>query len=393
MKNKGMYLLIIAIIIAAIAAVVVCGFGFAKDKKEVIGEQPVTVSTAAVIQTTMERDISVNGKVKPVREAEVSAKVSGKVSQIFFVLGQTVKKGDVLFKLDDRDLRLEMELGEAALKVTRTSLDSSLITAETKYQEAKRNYERLKRLYEKQIGSRQELESAETAYIQAEDFYKSAKLAAQDGTTNARAQLERARLAYENAKTQLEYTVVRAPIDGIIATKDLKVGQYVGASTTVATLVDLSSVEVETYVSEAIINSLRRGDQAEIHVKSVSAEPLTGRITAIAPAVDVKSLNYPVNIEVANPKGLLKSGMFADVKFTVERNKQVMAVALDAIVEEDQRKYVWLLAGDKAKKRLIKTGIVDARLAQVTEGLTAKDVVIVKGVNLLKNGAKVMVVK
>jgi multidrug efflux pump subunit AcrA (membrane-fusion protein) len=341
----------------------------------------------------MERVISVNGKVKPVSEAEVSAKVSGKVSQIFFVLGQTVKKGDVLFKLDDRDLRLEMELGEAALKVTRTSLDSSLITAETKYQEAKRNYERLKRLYEKQIGSRQELESAETAYIQAEDFYKSAKLAAQDGTTNARAQLERARLAYENAKTQLEYTVVRAPIDGIIATKDLKVGQYVGASTTVATLVDLSSVEVETYVSEAIINSLRRGDQAEIHVKSVSAEPLTGRITAIAPAVDVKSLNYPVNIEVANPKGLLKSGMFADVKFTVERNKQVMAVALDAIVEEDQRKYVWLLAGDKARKRLIKTGIIDTRLAQVTEGLTAKDVVIVKGVNLLKNGAKVMVVK
>jgi HlyD family secretion protein len=393
MKNKGMYLLIIAIIIAAIAAVVVCGFGFEKDKKEVIGEQPVTVSTAAVIQTTMERDISVNGKVKPVREAEVSAKISGIVSQIFFVLGQTVKKGDALFKLDDRDLRLEMELGEAALKVTRTSLDSSLITAETKYQEAKRNYERLKRLYEKQIGSRQELESAETAYIQAEDFYKSAKLAAQDGTTNARAQLERARLAYENAKTQLEYTVVRAPIDGIIATKDLKVGQYVGASTTVATLVDLSSVEVETYVSEAIINSLRRGDQAEIHVKSVAAEPLTGRITAIAPAVDVKSLNYPVNIEVANPKGLLKSGMFADVKFTVERNKQVMAVALDAIVEEDQRKYVWLLAGDKARKRLIKTGIVDARLAQVTEGLTAKDVVIVKGVNLLKNGAKVMVVK
>ncbi|MGD9156380.1 MAG: efflux RND transporter periplasmic adaptor subunit [Bacillota bacterium] len=393
MKHKGMYLLIIAIIIATIAAVVVRGFGFEKNKKEVIGEQPVTVSTAAVTQTTMERVISVNGKVKPVSEAEVSAKVSGKVSQIFFVLGQTVKKGDVLFKLDDRDLRLEMELGEAALKVTRTSLDSSLITAETKYQEAKRNYERLKRLYEKQIGSRQELESAETAYIQAEDFYKSAKLAAQDGTTNARAQLERARLAYENAKTQLEYTVVRAPIDGIIATKDLKVGQYVGASTTVATLVDLSSVEVETYVSEAIINSLRRGDQAEIHVKSVSAEPLTGRITALAPAVDVKSLNYPVNIEVANPKGLLKSGMFADVKFTVERNKQVMAVALDAIVEEDQRKYVWLLAGDKARKRLIKTGIIDTRLAQVTEGLTAKDVVIVKGVNLLKNGAKVMVVK
>jgi HlyD family secretion protein len=393
MKNKGMYLLIIAIIIAAIAAVVVCGFGFEKDKKEVIGEQPVTVSTAAVIQTTMERDISVNGKVKPVREAEVSAKISGIVSQIFFVLGQTVKKGDALFKLDDRDLRLEMELGEAALKVTRTSLDSSLITAETKYQEAKRNYERLKRLYEKQIGSRQELESAETAYIQAEDFYKSAKLAAQDGTTNARAQLERARLAYENAKTQLEYTVVRAPIDGIIATKDLKIGQYVGASTIVATLVDLSSVEVETYVSEAIINSLRRGDQAEIHVKSVSTEPLTGRITALAPAVDGKSLNYPVNIEVANPKGLLKSGMFAEVKFTVERNKQVMAVPLDAIIEEDQRKYVWVLAGDQARKQLVQTGIIDTHLVQVTEGLTAKDVVIVKGVNLLKNGAKVMVVK
>jgi HlyD family secretion protein len=395
MKNKGMYLLISTMVIAILT---VSGCGFKKSKavgrKGMAGKnQTVTVTTTNVARTTMQNDITLNGKVKPFQEAEISAKVSGKVSQIYFEMGQNVQKGDVLFKLDDRDLYLDLEQAEAALKVTQTSLSSSLITAETNYQDAKRSYERLKRLYDKQIGSKQELESAESAYKLAEETYTSAKLAEQNGTTNARAQLEKARLAYDVAKTQLGYTVVRAPISGTIATKDIKVGQYVSASTTVATLVDLSALVVETNVPEANINRLKSGDQVEVSVKSIADQPFFGKIIAIAPAVDSTTLNYPVKIRVPNQKNQLKSGMFATVKLTLNRAEQVLAVPLAALGEESGRKYVFTVNNGVAAKQIIKTGLSDDQMIQVIAGLTANEAVVVKGRDQLKTGSKVMIGK
>lgn len=394
---KKVILLFVNVLV--IAALIVWGSGLKKAKVtagklgKIDKEETVTVTTTPVVRTTMQNVISLNGKVKSLHEAEISPKVSGKVSQIYFELGQTVNKGDILFKLDNQDFRLALEQAEAELKVTETSLSSSLVTAETNYLDAKRNYERLKRLYEKQIGSKQDLESAESAYKLAEDTYKSAKLAEENGTSNAQAQLEKARLAYEIAKTQLEYTVVRAPISGTIGTKDIKVGQYVGSNTTVATIVDLSSLVVETNVPEEQVNQLRIGDQAEVTIRSISEHAILGEIIAIAPAVSSTTLNYPVKIRVSNQQNRLKSGMFADIKLNLNKLNQVMAVPVDAISKEDGRDYVYILEGDRALKKLIKTGIIDQSMIQVTEGLSEKDIVVVKGMNQLKNGTKVIVAK
>jgi HlyD family secretion protein len=396
MKNKGMYLLVSAMVIVSLG-IAGCGPKKAKaagGRPGMAGKnQTVTVTTAAVTRMTIQNSITLNGKVKPVREAEISAKVSGKVSQIYFELGQTVKQGDVLFKLDDRDARLNLEQAEAGLNMTRTSLDSSLKTAETNYLDAKRDYERLKRLYDKEIGSKQDLDSAESRYQLAEDTYNSAKLAAQNGTTNARAQLEKARLAYEIAKTQLDYMVMRAPISGIIATKDLKIGQYVGASVTVATLADLSALTVETNVPEAQINRIKLGDQVEVSVKSISEQPFTGKIYAIAPAVDSTTLNYPVKIQVVNPQNQLKSGMFATVKLTLDQAERVLAVPLAALGEEAGRKYVFTVNRGVAVKRMIKTGLSDDQMVQVIEGLSENEAVAVKGLDQLKAGSKVIIGK
>jgi multidrug efflux pump subunit AcrA (membrane-fusion protein) len=400
MKNKGMYLLVSVIVIAALTI-----SGCLLFKKVKAGGKPgrpgmaahkdqtVTVTTTKVARTTMQRSITLNGKIKPVSEAEISAKVSGKVSRIYFELGQTVKKGDILFKLDDRDFRLDLKEAEAGLNVTRTALDSSLLTAKTNYEDAKRHYERLKRLYEKQIGSKQDLEEAESTYKLKEDAYNAAKLAAQNGVTNARAQLEKARVTYENAKLQLEYTVVRAPIGGTIATKDIKVGQYISAGTMVATMVDLSALTVETNVPENYINRLQPGDQVEVSVKAIAAQPFLGKINAIAPAVDNTTLNYPVKVRVPNPKNQLKSGMFATVKLTLDRAEQVLAVPLAALGEESGRKYVFTVNRGIAAKKIIITGLSDAQMVQVTDGLTEDEVVVVKGVNQLKAGSKVMIGK
>jgi len=390
MRIRINYNLVILLVLIVAAGISGCGPKKSQTKGNM--KKVVTVTTQAVVKTTMKNVISLNGEVRPAREAEVSPKVSGKVSQIYFELGKRVIKGEILFKLDDRDLQLELREAEANLKVTRTSLNSSLVTAETNFNDAERNYQRTKRLYENQIASKQELEEAESQYKLAEDTYQAAKLAEKSGETNARAQLEKAMVSYENAKTQLEYTVARAPISGIIATKDIKVGQYVGASTTVATLVDLSALEVETNVPEANINRLKLGDQVEVTVKSVSEKPFFGKISAIAPAVDGATLNYPVKIRVSNPENRLKSGMFATVELIMNQAEQVLAVPLAAVGEEMGRKYVFTVKNGVAVKKSIKTGLSDNEMIQVTDGLTDNEMVVVKGFDQVTAGAKVKVV-
>lgn len=387
MKIRISYLGILVMIIAVMA---VSGCG-SKKATGTAGEKTVTVTTEAVSVTTMKNTITLNGTVKSLQEAEISSKVSGKVSEIHFELGQRVKQGDILFKLDDTDLRLELQQAEATLNVTRTSLDSSWVTAETDYQDAKRSYERSKRLYENHLVSKQDFEDAESSFKKAEDTYNAAKLAEGSGVTNAKATLEKALAEYEIAKTDLANTVVKAPIAGVVASKDLKIGQYVTTSDTVAELVDLSSMIVKANVTEAVVNQIKVGDQVEISVKSTLEHPVTGEIIAIAPAVDSSTLNYPIKIKVANPQNTLKSGMFAEVTLTLNRAERVLAVPLSAISEESGRKYVYLLDEGKAKRTLIQTGISDSQWIQVTEGLTEKDVVIVKGRDQLKDGSSVMI--
>lgn len=394
MKIRGSFFIVISMIV--VLGIAGCGIKKAGGRSPGKtgpsgGEQQtaVAVTTEPVVLTTMKNVITLNGKVKPVREAVISPKISGKVSQIHFELGQKVNQGAVLLKLDDSNLRLDLQSAEASLKVTRNTLDSSLLSAEVNYNDVKRNYQRSKRLYENGIASKQEYEDAESQFKLAEDTYNAAKTAEQSGETKARATLEQAKIQYEIIKMQLMDSVVRAPISGIIATKDVSVGKYIGNGTIVASVVDLSSVIVETNVTEAMVNRIKVGDKVEISVKAALNQSLTGEIMAIAPAVDSASINYPVKIKIANFHHTLKSGMFAEIKLTLDQAEQVLASPLAAVGDDSGQKFVFVLDGDKVTKKMIKTGLSDGRLVQVTEGLTEKDLVIVKGLDQVKEGTKV----
>lgn len=388
-KNRRFWGLGIVIVMAGMS---VSGCGPQKSLAET-AQKAVAVTTESVTRTTMAETVTVNGKVKPILEANISPKTSGKVSAIHFELGQRVNQGDILFQLDDKDLKLDLKQAEAALKAIRTALESSLVTAKTNYTDAQRNYQRMKRLFENKIASQQELEEAESEFKLAEDQYNSAKMADHEGETNARAQLAQAQTAYDIAKTQLEYAVIRAPISGVVASKELNVGQYVTSNTTVAGLADLSSVLVEANVPEGVVNRIRVGDQVKVNVKSILTQPVTGEVIAVAPATDTSTLNYPLKIKVANGKNLLKSGMFAESTLTLDRAKEVLVVPLAAVSREAGRSYVYLLEGDTAKRTLVQTGLSDSQWIEVTEGVSEKDLVIVKGREQLKDGSLVTIGK
>lgn len=187
--KKG-YITFICVTIILALTLTGCGKKNAPVLSEQPVEKPVAVSVAKVQRTEIESVSTLSGKVKPVQEINIMPKIPGKVSAVYFDVGQKVNAGDVLFCLEDSDIRLQVNQAEAALNIAKSALDrtkggaveqqlsqlkAALVSAETGYNDAKLGYDRSKLLYETGAISKQALEAAETRLKVAEEQFNSAK--------------------------------------------------------------------------------------------------------------------------------------------------------------------------------------------------------------------------
>jgi len=403
-------------LLVLVAAFSGCAGGSSPALSEQKVEKPVAVSVTKAAKATVEVVSTLSGKVKPAQEVSIIPKISGKVAGINFEVGDKVKEGDVLFYLDDNDIKLQVQQAEAALSIAESALErtkggsveqqlsqlkSSLVSAETAYNDAKLNYERLKSLFEVGGISREALESAETRLKVAEEQYKTAKTSYDltlskinpENIAGAEAQVKQARAAYDIAKSQLENTIVKSPVAGVVASRNIDVGEMVGTMAAAMSIVDLSYVTVDVNVPETIINKINQNDPVDVLIKSVSNEPLRGQVMSVSPAADPQTQNYTVKIKVPNDEGLLKGGMFAEIKIGVDKAENVLSVPLSAVIDDNGRKVVYVVKGDKAEKREISIGFSNNELVQVLSGVSEGEEVVVKGQNLLSDGSKVTVVE
>ena len=412
-KKISVMLTALLVLVAAFSG---CAGGSSPALSEQKVEKPVAVSVTKAAKATVEVVSTLSGKVKPAQEVSIIPKISGKVAGINFEVGDKVKEGDVLFYLDDNDIKLQVQQAEAALSIAESALErtkggsveqqlsqlkSSLVSAETAYNDAKLNYERLKSLFEVGGISREALESAETRLKVAEEQYKTAKTSYDltlskinpENIAGAEAQVKQARAAYDIAKTQLENTIVKSPVAGVVASRNIDVGEMVGTMAAAMSIVDLSYVTVDVNVPETIINKINQNDPVDVLIKSVSNEPLRGQVMSVSPAADPQTQNYTVKIKVPNDEGLLKGGMFAEIKIGVDKAENVLSVPLSAVIDDNGRKVVYVVKGDKAEKREISIGFSNNELVQVLSGVSEGEEVVVKGQNLLSDGSKVTVVE
>lgn len=412
-KKISVMLTALLVLVAAFSG---CAGGSSPALSEQKVEKPVAVSVTKAAKATVEVVSTLSGKVKPAQEVSIIPKISGKVAGINFEVGDKVKEGDVLFYLDDNDIKLQVQQAEAALSIAESALErtkggsveqqlsqlkSSLVSAETAYNDAKLNYERLKSLFEVGGISREALESAETRLKVAEEQYKTAKTSYDltlskinpENIAGAEAQVKQARAAYDIAKSQLENTIVKSPVAGVVASRNIDVGEMVGTMAAAMSIVDLSYVTVDVNVPETIINKINQNDPVDVLIKSVSNEPLRGQVMSVSPAADPQTQNYTVKIKVPNDEGLLKGGMFAEIKIGVDKAENVLSVPLSAVIDDNGRKVVYVVKGDKAEKREISIGFSNNELVQVLSGVSEGEEVVVKGQNLLSDGSKVTVVE
>lgn len=391
-----------------------CSSQQAIETADVIVEQPTTVEVAEVITGNIENYISYSSRVKPAQEIMVLPKVPGKVEKINFDLGDRVKKGQVLFELDKTDALLQLNQASAAVEMAELNLKimsgtayeqqiiqlkSAVASAEINYNDAKTNLEIIKTLYEAGVESKFNYDRAMSQVELAKQQYETAKANLElieqkshaESVETAQAQLNQAKVSYDIAKNAVDNMSVKSPISGVVSAMNVKVGEYVSTAAPSFIIIDDSSYIIEVDVNEDVIGKIHIGDKVKVSIGSISDGIMSGTITAAAPSADKAKQTFLVKITLDNPPSTIKGGMFAQVQFIVDRAENCILVPLASVIEEEGRKYVFIVNDDKAIKKEVVTGIFNDKEIQIIDGLTEGERVVVKGQDFLKDGSAVVI--
>ncbi|GAW92433.1 efflux RND transporter periplasmic adaptor subunit [Calderihabitans maritimus] len=341
-------------------------------------ESEETESVPVEVHRVSRGDISsattLTGTVEAALQVDVVPKVGGKVSEVTVEVGDRVQKGQVLVRLDSREIRAQLKQALANLAAAQAGGRQSYV----RHEDAKKNLERMEQLFEEGAISQQQLDAARLQYEVARPEL-------------AEAQVKQAKAAVEMARVQLENTVIEAPASGLVAFRYVDPGEMAAPGVPVVTIVDIDTVKVVCYLTERDINRVKVGQEVQVKVAAVSENPFTGKITVIGPAADPRRKSYPIEISIPNPDHILKPGMFAKVILPSETRKDVLWVPQEAILEEGNKETVFVVEEGQALVREIMVGISDGKKAEVVRGLQEGEEVVVKGQHRLHHGISVTV--
>lgn len=406
-KNRKVFAVFAVLLLIGVAVVAQSISKKAKETAEAT-EKAVPVEVAVAAKGDISEVVSFTGRIYANYEVSVIPKVSGQIEEIYVDVGDIVSKGKALAKIDDDHIATQVRQAEAALAAARSSEEqarleleraaAALSQAEESFQIAKNNYERGKFLLEQGAISQAEFESNfQSPYINAKSGWEQAQAAYEMSRKNLEeivpSQIEQAEAALEAARLQLENTVVTAPFSGMVSARFADPGDMASTSQPLLTLVELDQVKLKVNVTEDDVNKITVGQEVEVFVEAAGERPFKGKIVTIAPAADSRSKLYPVEILLSNKDHLLKPGMFARVNITTETRKNVLRIPVEAVLEEDGQKIVYIIKDGCACRRVIKTGLTGSSYVEVLEGLRPGDQVVVTGQEFLIDGTAVTVVK
>lgn len=276
------------------------------------------------------------GKIQANDEANIASKISARVSEISVDIGSNVNQGDTIIKLDTQDLQAQVDQAQAAVNTAKASLanassgtrpeqiaqaQAALDSATESYDVTKKNYDRTKALVDAGAAAEQQLDSADQQLAAAEAQQKSAQEQLNmlnNGATESsidvyQAQVDQAEAALKVAQTALNNATITAPISGVVNAKNIKVGEFAAAGTTLVSISNSSALYVNAYAPLDIVNQLQEGQNVTVKVSEVPDKNFEGQIAVINSKLNSQSTNILVKVTLSDPDSLLKPGMFAEV--------------------------------------------------------------------------------
>ncbi len=357
---------------------------------------------AAVEGGDIARSVVATGKIQPRAQVEVKSKASGIVEKIFVDYGDWVKQGQVLVELDKEELRARVREATATLVAAQAAEESARAALERTKVEAegpdlpflKSALERAEKLHEEGLIARAVLEEAEKAYRMALNRQMTAlrNLAvARAELARASAQAAQARAALERTEEDLRNSTIVSPMDGLVLSRDVEVGDAVSSilvlgsqATLILRLGDVRDVYVLGKVDQADIGKVYLGQRARIVVESFQDKRFEGRVTKIAPLGVEKDnvTTFEVRVSIENPTGELRANMSANAEILLEEKHNVLLVPESAVIyDRDRRTFVEVPdpAAEKGRRKVpVKLGISNGVKTELIAGLRAGDRVILQ---------------
>ena len=335
---------------------------------------PMTVDTAPATRQEIVDYITVVGNLIGQTTVDVQPRVAGRLDSIPVKLGDRVTKGQVIAKIEDRELREQIRQAEASLAVNAANIEQR--ENDRKVQESV--LDRTRTSFEKGLVSKQNLEDAESRFN-----------AALSQVSVAKAQLTQTQARLDELKINLSNTTILSPADGFISRRNLDPGAFAGANTAIVTVVDLSTVRLVANLVEKGFNRVLPGVEADVTVDTFPGEHFSGLVSRVAPVFDPATRTAQMEIEVPNPGYRLKPGMYARVRLTVERRPNALTVPRSAVVDIEGKRGVYFVDNLTARFHEVKTGLADADRVEVLQGLDEGQRVIIVGAYALRDGDKV----
>jgi len=338
--------------------------------------QPMTVEVASVKRADMTESMTVVGNLIGAATVEAVPKVSGRLDEVSVRLGDRVRRGQTLAKVEDREIAEQVKQAQAAFDVSAATIrqrEADLRLAQT-------NLDRSKNLFDRQLIPKQTYDDTDARYQAA---------AAQ--LDLAKAQYQQAQARLDELKINLSNTIIASPVSGFIGKRVLDAGAWVTPNSSFISVVDIGVVRLVANVVEKDLRHINSGMKADVIVDAYPGEHFVGRIAHVAPVLDPATRTAQIEVEIDNTAFRLKPGMYATVSFVIEHKEKVLVVPANAVIEAQGKKGVYLPGdGNVAKFQPVTLGMADPTQVEITAGVTEGMRVISTGAAALREGDKIV---
>ena len=332
--------------------------------------------------------LNASGYIVAQRKAAVASKVTGTLVALMVEEGSKIKKGDVIARMENIDVSAVRDQAAANLNTARAALGQARVEEDN----ARKEHERYRELVAREFVSRSDYEVTETRHRKAVDGVKAAEAA-----------VHAAEAVLKNAEAGLDYTLIRAPFDAIVLTKNADIGDIVtpigaaaNAKAAVVTIADMNSLQVEVDVSETSITTIRIGQPCDIQLDALPDMRFRGEVYAIVPTVDRSKATVLVKVRFLDKDRRMLPDMSAKVSFlprrlTPEEMKPRLAAGRSALIERSGGTFAYLLEGNRVRETPVRPGARYGDMVEILSGLKTGDRIVVNPPKGLKDGSRIKV--
>lgn len=313
----------------------------------------IPVKAVPAVRTEISKSVLKNTTLEADRWVDVRARRQGQIVKIMKEEGDPVREGEVIAELESDDARLQV-----------TQMNVAFV-------DARRNHDRIEKIFKRNLVSEEQFETAKT-------------------------QMDRTAAQLEQAKLNLSYTRILAPIDAIVTSRNVEIGNVVTNNQVVFSVANFDPLLARIRVPEKEIGRIAVGQEARISVETEDAKPFKGRVKMISPVVDPESGTIKVTVEIPGKQSLLRPGMFASVYIITETRTNAIVIPKKALVLEGEGNQVFVFErgedGGTAQRSRVEIGFSDSDRLEIVSGLEEGDLVITVGQDGLRPGAAVRIV-